>query len=159
MRQMKTFILVGLLGLVAAAPASADWFFGAKTGPMLIDATGFSDTTNTGVVVGYDIGAVVADLALEAEITTTTSDGKFSSAKVDLDTQALYLAVRTGGPIYLKAKGGFVNEELTVGSVSASDSGVSYGVGLGFGIGIAQLELELTTIDSDIVFFSVGAQF
>ena len=159
MRQMKTFILVGLLGLVAAAPASADWFFGAKTGPMLIDANGFSDTTNTGVVVGYDIGAVVADLALEGEITTTTSDGKFSGAKVDLDTQALYLAVRTGGPIYFKAKGGFVNEELTVGNVSAKDSGVSYGIGLGFGIGIAQLELELTTIDSDIMFLSVGAQF
>lgn len=159
MRQMKTVVLLALLGLVAAAPVSADWFFGAKTGPMLIDAAGFSDTTNTGVVIGYDIGAVVADLALEGEITTTTSEGKFSSSKVELDTQALYLAIRTGGPIYLKAKGGFVNEELTIGNASTSDSGVSYGVGLGFGIGIAQLELELTTIDEDIVFFSVGAQF
>lgn len=156
---MKTIFLVGFLGLVAAAPASADWFFGAKTGPMLMDVSGFSDATNTGVVVGYDIGAVVADLALEGEVTTTTGDGKFSNAKVSLDTQALYLAFRTGGPIYFKAKGGFVNEDLTIGNVSTSDSGVSYGVGLGFGIGIAQLEVELTTIDKDIAFLSVGVQF
>jgi outer membrane immunogenic protein len=160
MRQMKTLILVGLLGMVAAAPVSADWFFGAKTGPMLIDTAGsISDPVNTGVVIGYDIGAVVADLALEAEFTTTTGDGKFSGSAVTLDTQALYLAFRTAGPIYFKAKGGFVNEDLSIGNVSATDSGVSYGIGLGFGIGIAQLELELTAIETDIAFFSVGVQF
>jgi len=161
MRQMKTLILVGLLGMVFAAPASADWFFGAKTGPMLVDVTGSgaSDPVNTGVVIGYDIGVVVADLALEGELTTTTGDGKFSGDKVSLDTQALYLAFRTGGPIYFKAKGGFVNTELTNVNGKFSDSGVSYGIGLGFGIGIAQLELEFTTIDSDTAFFSVGVQF
>ena len=159
MRQMKAVFLVGFLGMFAAAPASADWFFGAKTGPMLIDVGGFSDTTNTGVVVGYEIGVVVADLALEGELTRTTSDGKFAGNKVEVDTQALYLAFRTGGPIYFKAKGGLVNEEVTVGSTSETDSGVSYGIGLGFGIGIAQLELELTAIESDIAFLSVGVQF
>lgn len=159
MRQMKTFILVGLLGMFAAAPASADWFFGAKTGPMIIDVSGsgVSDPVNTGVVVGYDIGAVVADLALEAEITTTTGDGKISGDKVDLDTQALYLAIRTGGPIYFKAKGGF----LQVDGPGGTDSGASYGIGVGFGIGIAQLELEYTqtSVDPDLAFVSVGVQF
>jgi triphosphoribosyl-dephospho-CoA synthetase len=159
MRQMKTVFLVGLLSLVFAAPASADWLFGAKTGPMLIDSNGFSDATNTGVMVGYQLGVAVGDLAVEGELTKTTSDGKFSNAKVSLDTQALYLAFRTAGPIYFKAKGGFVNEDLSIGNSSATDSGASYGVGLGFGIGIAQLELELTAIDQDITFFSVGVQF
>lgn len=159
MRQIKTFILVGLLGLVAAAPASADWFFGAKTGPMLIDVGGISDTTNVGVVVGYDLGVGVGDLALEGEITTTTSSGDFLGLDVDVDTQALYLAFRTAGPIYFKAKGGFANEEISIGPISDSETGVSYGVGLGFGIGIAQLELELTTIEADVAFFSVGVQF
>ena len=116
--------------------------------------SGADDITNAGVVVGYDIGAVVADLALEGEITTTVDD-----SDVEIDTQALYLAIRTGGPIYLKAKGGFINEEVSGPGGSESDSGVSYGVGLGFGIGIAQLELEITTIEADVVFFSVGAQF
>ena len=157
MRQMKTFILVALLGLVAAAPASAGLFFGAKTGPMIIDVNGVSDPVNTGVVVGYDIGAVVADLALEGELTTTTGDGKISGNKVSLDTAALYLAIRTGGPIYLKAKGGF----LQVDGDGGSDSGASYGIGVGFGIGIAQLELEYTqtSVDPDLAFISVGVQF
>ncbi|NOX75905.1 MAG: outer membrane beta-barrel protein [Gammaproteobacteria bacterium] len=163
MRQMKMFFLVGVLGLVVAAPASADWLFGVKTGPMVIDSNGYSDTTNTGVVVGYEIGAVVADLALEAEFTTSTSDGKSESQNVSqnvsLDTQALYLAFRTAGPFYFKAKAGYVNEDLKVGNTSYSDTGLSYGVGLGLGLGLAQLELELTTIDTDIVFISVGAQF
>ena len=156
MRQMKTFVLVALLGLVAAAPASAGWFFGAKTGPMIIDVNGVSDPVNTGVVVGYDIGAVVADLALEGELTTTTGDGKISGNKVNLDTAALYLAVRTGGPIYLKAKGGFLQA-----SGDVDESGASYGIGVGFGIGIAQLELEYTqtSIDPDLAFISVGVQF
>ncbi len=159
MRQIKMFFMVGLLGLVVATPASADWLFGVKTGPMVIDVGGFSDTTNTGVVVGYEIGAVVADLALEAEFTTSTSDGKLGSQDVSLDTQALYLAFRTAGPFYFKAKAGYVNEDLKVGNESSSDTGLSYGVGLGLGLGLAQLELELTTIDTDIVFISVGAQF
>lgn len=159
MRQMKTFVLVGLLGLVAAAPASADWFFGAKTGPMMIDVSGISDPSNVGVVVGYDLGVGLGDLALEGEITKTISSGDLLGFDVDVDTQALYLAFRTAGPIYFKAKGGFLNEEVSIGPISESDSGVSYGIGLGFGIGVAQLELELTTIEADIVFLSVGAQF
>ncbi|MBL1276146.1 MAG: outer membrane beta-barrel protein [Ectothiorhodospiraceae bacterium] len=159
MSRTKGVVLVGLLSLVAVSPVSADWFFGVKTGPMLIDANGISDTTNTGVVVGYDIGLVVADVAVEGEFTTTTSDGKFIGNKVEVDTQALYMAFRTGGPFYFKAKAGLVNEEITIGGISETDSGVSYGVGLGFGIGIAQLELELTTIEQDIAFLSVGVQF
>jgi len=160
MRQIKKFLLLGLLGMTAAAPASAELIFGAKTGPMVIDVGGFTDTTNTGVMVGYEIGAVVADLAVEAEVTKTTSDGEFASAaNVSLDTQGLYLALRTAGPFYLKAKAGVVNEKLTVGNLSSSDSGTSYGVGLGLGLGIVQFELEMTRIDTDITFLSLGVQF
>ena len=162
MRQMKTFLFVGLLSLMMAAPAAAGGlFFGAKTGPMVIDASGYkTDPTNMGVVVGYDLGVVVGDLAVEGEFTTTTSDGKTNGgAKVSVDTMAAYLAFRTAGPFYFKAKGGFLQEDVKVGSFSDSDSGMSYGVGLGFGIGIAQLELEITQVETDITFLSVGVQF
>ena len=159
MRQMKTIIVLGLLGMVFAAPASADWFFGAKAGPMMIDTSGISDTKNAGVVVGYDLGVAVGDLALEGEITKTVSSGDFIGLDVDVDTQALYLAFRTAGPMYFKVKGGYLNEDVSIGSVSASDSGMSYGVGVGFGVGVAQLELELTIIEQDINFLSVGVQF
>ena len=112
MRQMKTLILVGLLGLVAAAPASAGGlFFGAKTGSMIVDSSGVkTDPTNVGVLVGYELGVVLGDLSLEGELTTTTSDGEYKGGfgKFDLDTVAAYLAFRTAGPIYLKANGGFL---------------------------------------------------
>lgn len=159
MRQMKRFFILGLLGMVIAAPASAGWFFGAKTGPMMIDTNGVSDTNNVGVVVGYDLGVAVGDLAVEGEVTTTVSSGDFLGYDVDVDTQALYLAFRTAGPIYLKVKGGLLNEEVSIGSISESDSGMSYGVGVGFGIGVAQLELEVTQIEQDVTFLSVGVQF
>lgn len=161
MRQMKTFILVGLLGLVFAAPASAGWFFGAKTGPLIVDSSTIKDdAVNTGVMVGYDLGVVLGDLAVEGEFTTTTGEGEFegSNAKLNVDTSAIYLAFRTAGPIYFKAKGGY----LQAGGDIDSESGASYGAGIGFGIGIAQLELEYTQTSLDaanVAFVSVGVQF
>lgn len=161
MRQMKTIILVGLLGLLVAAPASADWFFGAKTGPLIVDSSAVKDDAmNTGVLVGYDLNVVMGDLAVEGEYTTTTGDGKVkvTGTTFSVDTTALYLAFRTAGPIYLKAKGGYMQVSGDVNS----DSGVAYGLGVGFGIGIAQLELEFTqaSLDPDnVAFVSVGVQF
>ena len=161
MRQMKTVILVGLLGLVAAAPASAGGlFFGAKTGSMIVDSSSVkTDPTNVGVLVGYELGVVLGDLSLEGELTTTTSDGEIKGGgKFDLDTIAAYLAFRTAGPFYLKAKGGFLQVD---GSGGGSDTGASYGIGVGFGIGVAQLELEYTqtAVDPDLAFVSLGVQF
>lgn len=164
MRQMKTVLLVGFLGLVAAAPASAGGlYFGAKTGSMIIDSPAVkTDATNVGVLVGYELGVVLGDLAVEGELTTSASDGEnkaaYGGGNFSVDTAAAYLAFRTAGPIYLKAKGGY----LQVSGDVKSDSGVSYGLGVGFGIGIAQLELEYTqtAIDpSDVAFVSVGVQF
>jgi hypothetical protein len=159
MRQMKKLILVGLLALLVATPVSAEWLFGAKTGSMVIDSAGVSDATNSGIMVGYQIGAVVADLALEAEITKTTGEGQFSGSGVSLNTQALYLAFRTAGPFYLKAKAGYVNEDVRGVPGKGKESGAAYGIGLGFGIGIAQLELELTSMNKDIAYVSLGVQF
>ncbi len=161
MRQMKAFILVGLLGLVIATPASADWYFGAKTGPLIVDSsTVKDDAINTGVMVGYDMSVVLGDLAVEGEFTTTTGDGKVkgTNANLSVDTSAVYLAFRTAGPVYLKAKGGY----MQVSGDVKDDSGASYGFGVGFGIGIAQLELEYTqtSLDPDnVAFVSVGVQF
>lgn len=161
MRHIKAIFLVGLLGLVAAAPAMAgDLYFGAKTGPMIVDSPAVkTDATNVGVLVGYELGVVLGDLAVEGEFTTSTSDGEYKSGlgKFNLDTVAAYLAFRTAGPFYLKAKGGV----LQVDGEGGTDTGASYGIGVGFGIGIAQLELEYTqtSVDPDLAFVSVGVQF
>ena len=159
-RQIKLYILLAILGLVVASPASAgDWFFGAKTGPMIVnDSSVKTNPTNIGVVVGYELGVVLGDLALEGEMTTTNSKGKTDlGTKFDANTKALYLAFRSAGPVYLKAKAGF----LQVDNDGNTDSGSSYGIGLGFSVGIAQLELEAakSAVDPDVTFVSLGVQF
>jgi hypothetical protein len=159
---MKSALLALPLTLLLAAPAMAgEVIFGAKTGPMMIDISGMDDPTNTGFMVGYQQGVVLGDLAIEGELTTTTSDGKLNGSKVSVDTKAIYAALRTAGPFYFKVKGGFLQADRKVGSSSKSDSGASYGVGVGLGLGITQIELEYTqtSLDKNISFVSLGIQF
>ncbi len=159
-RQIKLYILLAILGLVVASPASASgWFFGAKTGTVIVNDSGVdTHPTNIGFLVGYDLDIAVGDIAVEGEITKTTSKGELDTgSQFSADTQAMYLAFRSAGPIYFKAKGGF----LQVDNDGNTDTGSSYGIGLGFGVGIMQLELEFTktAIDPDILFASIGVQF
>ena len=159
-RQIKLYILLALASLIIATPATAgEWIFGAKTGTVVVDDSNVkTHPPNSGVMVGYEQGFVIGDLAIEAEVTKTTSKGENDNgSKFEANTHALYGAFRSAGPFYFKAKGGF----LTLDNDGRTDSGASYGIGLGFGIGIAQLELELTrtAIDPEITFVSVGVQF
>lgn len=159
-RQIKLYILLAMLGLVMAAPATAgEWIFGAKTGRVVVnDSAVKTHPTNVGVMVGYQQSLVLGDLAVEGELTKTTGKGEDDfGGKFEADTKALYLAFRSAGPLYLKAKGGF----LQIDNGGNTDSGTSYGIGLGFGLGIVQLELELTktAVDPDILFVSAGVQF
>ncbi|BAU49213.1 cell envelope biogenesis protein OmpA [Sulfurifustis variabilis] len=146
-------------GMLLAPAAQADWYFGAKTGPMMIDVGGFDDPTNVGVLVGHEWGVVAGDIGVEAELTRTLDDGEFAGQDVKVDTQGLYAAFRTAGPVYLIGKAGVVRNEVEVGSSSGSDTGTALGAGVGFSIGIAQFELEYTRIDDDIDFLSLGLRF
>lgn len=159
-RQIKLYILLALVSLFVAAPASAgEWIFGAKTGTVVLnDSNVKTHPSNLGIMVGFEQGFVIGDIAIEAEVTKTTGKGENDNgSKFDANTHALYGAFRSAGPFYFKAKGGV----LTVDNDGRTESGASYGIGLGFGIGIAQLELELTRteIDPEITFVSLGVQF
>lgn len=156
----KACLAGALLAGVAFAPvAAADWFFGAKTGPMMIDVPGFSDPTNAGVMVGHEWGVGVGDVGVQGELTASIDDGSFVGNAVDVDTQAVYGVFRSAGPIYFIAKAGVLREDVTVGPLSDSESGSSVGLGVGFSIGLAQFEVEYTQIEDDIDFLSVGIRF
>lgn len=159
-RQIKLYILLALVSLVMAAPATAgEFIFGAKTGTVVVDdSTVKTNPTNVGVMIGFQQSLGLGEFGIEAELTTTTGKGETDNgAKFETDTQAMYVAFRSAGPFYFKAKGGF----LTLDNDGNTDSGSSYGIGLGFGVGLAQLELELTrtAIDPEITFVSLGVQF
>jgi hypothetical protein len=159
-RQIKLYILLAMFGLVVASPASADgWIFGANTGTMNIDSAGVSDPRNVGFMAGYEIGIVLGDLAFEGEITRTVSDGDFNGAAVKVETEALYVALRTAGPIYFKGRVGTLQEDVKIGNISGTDSGTSVGIGVGFSLGLVQLELDLTRIETDITYVSLGVVF
>lgn len=148
-----------LAGLLLSPAGHAEWYIGAKAGPMMIDADGVDDPTNAGVIIGHEWGVVAGDLGIEAEFTKTIDDGRFAGQDVQVDTLGLFAAFRTAGPVYLIGKAGVVRNEVEVGSVSDSDTGTAIGAGVGFSIGIAQFELEFTRLDDDIDFLSLGVRF
>lgn len=151
--------LLLLAGMLLSPTGYADWYFGAKAGPMMIDVGGFDDPTNAGVLVGHEWGLVAGDLGIEAELTQTIDDGRFAGQDVQVDTRGLYAAFRTAGPVYLIGKAGLVRNEVEIGTASESDTGTAFGAGVGFSIGVAQFELEFTRIDEDIDFLSLGLRF
>lgn len=151
--------LAGALAVGFTPIAAADWYFGAKAGPMLIDTAGVGDPTNAGVMIGKEWGVVIGDVGVQGEFTTSTSKGKYAGNDVSVDTQAIYGVFRTAGALYLIAKAGMLREDVKIGGVSSTDSGSSVGLGVGFSLGVAQLELEYTQVEKDIAFLSLGVRF
>ena len=159
-RQIKLYILLALSSLLMASPAVADgWIFGANTGTMQVDVAGVGNPTNIGFMAGYEIGVGVGDIAFEGEVTRTLSAGSSSGGDVEIDTEALYVAFRTAGPVYFKGRMGTLQEEVRIGSGSFTDSGTSIGLGVGFSLALIQLELDITQIETDVTYLSVGVVF
>lgn len=158
-RRTMAVVLVGALTTGFAPAATADWFFGAKAGPMLIDTAGVGDPTNVGVMIGKEWGVVIGDVGVQGEFTTSTTKGKYAGSNVSVDTQAVYGVFRTAGALYLIAKAGMLREDVKIGAASSTDSGSSVGLGVGFSLGVAQLELEYTQVEKDIAYLSLGVRF
>lgn len=154
-------------GLLASVSAHAEGLYiGGKVGIMTVDDNAFNDATNAGVVLGYEFPSrTAASFAIEAEFTTSVSDGDFRVFGVngdwDMDTQALYAAVRFGHQFYAKGRIGYLNEDVTAraGGFSANDddSGLSAGLGGGWRVNEhVSLEAEYTLIEEDVDFWSIG---
>jgi hypothetical protein len=159
---MHKWIAVGLVTLTVSVfnnAALAEFYFGAKTGPMIIDKSGVDDPTNLGLMLGYELPVplLIGALGVEGEVTRTVEDGSFLQRDVELDTAAAYAAFRTAGPVYFKARLGYA--DLDEEGISDIDGGTSAGVGVGLGLGLVQFELEFTVLEDDVGFFSLGVQF
>lgn len=158
-RKAMALALAGALTAGFAPVATADWYFGAKAGPMLIDTANVGNPTNAGVMIGKEWGVVIGDVGVQGEFTTSTTKGKYAGSDVSVDTQAVYGVFRTAGALYLIAKAGMLREDVKIGAASSTDSGSSVGLGVGFSLGVAQLELEYTQVEKDIAYLSLGVRF
>lgn len=128
----------------------------------------FDSATNAGIVLGYEL---VPDygLGMEAEFTTTVSDGEFSYRGVngdwDTDTQAIYLVARPGTEVAdLKVKLGYMSADISASAlgVSADDEGEDYSWGLGGGYNFTQnisAEVEWTEVGEDVSGWSGGVNY
>ncbi|HEX9812608.1 MAG TPA: outer membrane beta-barrel protein [Burkholderiales bacterium] len=159
-----TSALVGIVLVALAAPATAEespLYGGLRIGSVAADFAGFGKATNLGIVLGDDLSRDQdGALALETEFTTTLSDGSVAGGgKWDADTIAAYAAYRTAGSAFVKAKLGFLHQDIdrSGGPVNADDSGIAYGAGVGVRLsGKATLEVEYTRMSSDLGFLSLA---
>ncbi|TCK16994.1 outer membrane protein with beta-barrel domain [Thiogranum longum] len=170
MRIIKLAGLLPALCLISSQAMAEGFYAGAKAGWMDPDIRGFDEATNLGVQGGYTFGAPDTGItwAVEAELTTTISDGDVqafgSSGNWDVDTQAIYGVLRIGDALYGKLRLGFLHEDASASVVGASadgsDSGVSGGLGGGWRANQQlSFELEYTMVEEDIDFYSVGMNF
>jgi len=142
---MHKFLAVSTLALagVIAAPqahAIVDTDFGVKVGMTSLENDA-SAAKNIGLVWNIEF---VHMFGMELEGNTTVSDGRYDTplGGVDYKDRQLgaYATLTTPGPVYFKAKAGYVNNHVEIGNSSSSDTDMGYGIGVGF----TTFELELT---------------
>ena len=171
---MKTKIAaIFCLALSYASTAFADdtkgIYVGLKAGTLNIDlaSTGLdADNANTfSLIGGYAFGN---GLSAELEfIPTTEADimaNGFKVGQLEIDTIGFYAAYRAAlnnSPVFFKVKGGILSEQVDIkgnkGSISETDSGLSFGLGMGYKLNNqVSLELEYTLIEQDVDFISGG---
>lgn len=162
---LATGAFVGCLLVCAGAAAQENpMYFGIKAGQVDSSRDGYDPASNFGLLLGYDLHRDAnGAFAIEGEYTHNISQGDVSVSGVNgrwkIETLAAYGAYRTGGDVYLKAKAGWLSEDINVSGTGGGkkDSDFSYGAGVGFHFNRKTgLELEYTVLENDFNFLSIG---
>lgn len=131
----------------------AEGYWGAKVTQVDVDTPLYDNAFNAGLIIGAEFGTLGGNniVSLEGEFTTTIIKGDVSSFEWDMQTFGLYAALRTGKDVYLKAKAGILNWDLTLSNgATADDTGLSYGFGGGFKLSNGHtIEIEYSVIEGD----------
>ena len=133
---------------------SGDQFLIPKVGFMSVDLNNADLLYSVGLLYGYGI---TPGITVEGELNLGVSGGKSDIGDYKIWTVAAYGVYRhmLTSTDYLKAKVGVLYENVEATS-KATDTGPAGGLGFGFKVNKTIIELEATTIDQDIVFYSVG---
>lgn len=146
-------LAVGALAVTPAQAFDSDW---RVKGGMLSLEDDESAALNAGLVYAIDFVGIIG---AEFEGNTSIADGEIVSG-VDYSATQLggYATLTTPGPIYFKAKAGYVYTDVDTDFGGDSDTDVAYGIGAGF----FGFELEYTRTsynDLDIDFLSLAYGF
>ncbi len=148
---------VAALVLVCSSAASAEGgYWGATVGLMDIDLPNADSPLNVGLRGGFSLPS---GWGFEAEYTNSLISGAADvfdrDVDVDIQTLAGYGTYRSYGDLYFKGRLGLLYEDVSVGSASSDDTGISLGAGVGFNYSPnTNIELEYTMIEEDVGFWS-----
>ncbi len=163
-------LLTGLVmaaGLATAGPAVAqaptwfgqaangNWLVGGKVATVQNGFDHFGDAQTLTVMVGYEFTRPIMEsgrVSVELEAHGTVDDGSQLDGNGEWKTSGLagYVAYRTPGDIYFKAKVGLANTRVSLkesGRKAADSRDTSFGYGVGLGMRLkrgANVEIELT---------------
>lgn len=166
-----TRYLLTVILLIASHMLYAQGLYaGLKLGVVDVDESAFDNAYNGGILLGYDVYSdQTLTWGVEAELTTTLSDGDFEvfgmDGDWDINTQALYGVLKFGGAaVYGKLKAGVLREDVSAraGGISAddTDTGGSWGAGAGWRfMPKMAFEFEYTQIEEDAAFWSIGVNY
>ena len=171
MKQLSLTALFSACLLGSSLPALADYespaetdlgfYAGVQAGKVKVDVDGIQDADTVGLRLGYGLG--FGGVSVEAEY--NTGDGNIdmlgNKDTYDVDTLGLFVAYRTPGPAYLKARAGAVRSEIEAnvtgfGNVDDSETEFSMGVGVGIRLDNFRIEGEFSKVDSDANLLSFG---
>lgn len=161
--------LLVMLAICSTSANAGGFYLGASAGIVDVDVSGFDDAVNAGILAGYDVYTrEVLAVSLEAEFTTTISDGdvKIQGYKGDwdVDTQAAYIALRGGERAYIKVRYGVVHNDVTVKVAgfkrSESDTSGSWSGAIGWMFDDHWgIQAEGTMLDSDATYWNLGMKY
>lgn len=153
-------IAAGTIGLMLAAPASADGLYvgaGAYKTDAQIASLDDSDTT-TAVIVGYSFWDTIVTLAAEVG---RYDLGSYSDGGVEVDADATALAavlyLPLGPTFELYGKTGIASVDVEVNGSSDDDNETFVGVGFGLDIlDTIDFYFEYLEFDTDVDFEMIG---
>jgi hypothetical protein len=165
----KVRSLLAIVAVYSTAVDAGGFYLGASTGIMDTDVGGFDEATNAGILAGYDVYTKdIIAVSLEAEFTTTVSDGDVeiqgNKGDWDLDTRAAYIAFRMGQRAYLKVRYGVVHNDVTVKVAgfrrSESDTSGSWGGAIGWMFDDNWgMQVDGTMVDPDVTYWNLGVKY
>lgn len=150
---LGTLLVFGVLAVTPAQAFDSDW---RVKGGLLSLEDDESAAFNAGVVYAMDFAGMIG---AEVEANTSIADGEIVPG-LDYSATQLggYATLTTPGPIYFKAKAGYVYTDVDTDFGGDSDTDIAYGIGAGF----FGFELEYTRTsyeDADIDFLSLAFGF
>ena len=156
MKRTTNYIGALIFGLCSSIALAEGGYWGATAGIMDFDFNDVDNPIGVGLRAGY---SQVSGWGLEAEYVDSLVSGETEvlgkAVDVDMYSLAGYVTYRSLGEIYIKGRLGLLYEDVTVGSESSDDFGVSAGAGIGFVLGAkSNIELEYTVLEKDVGLWS-----